>query len=101
MQRRPEEASDELLAAIAEAEQIDRDRRNTDSWHLMLSSLHRELGNIYERMEEPDLELELEQLFRARDHQSQIRDRSVLDSRARDRPPPDRPFDGPARQRFP
>ena len=101
MQRRPEEARDELLAAIAEAEQIDRDRRNTDSWHLMLSSLHRELGNIYERMEEPDLELELEHLFRARDHQSQIRDRSVLDSRARDRPPPDRPFDGPARQRFP
>lgn len=98
MQRRADKAVTELKTAIDEITQLNDRLKNTDPCRLMQSSLHRELSNLYDRMDKSDLAIEHD--FIARELQSLIRDPSLLGSRPRDRNP-NRASDNLPPRRFP
>lgn len=69
-----------LTTAIDEAGRVGTRLRDTDSWHLAVSSLHRELSDTCGQL--GDTEGELQNILQARIHLQQVTDRSHLQPRS-------------------
>ena len=80
MQHRWEDSRDALKELLEVTRLKGRDFENTDSWHLAVSSVHRELSNSYRQLGEVERETEHE--LAAELEAARVRDRNLIQSRS-------------------